>query len=595
MFEAYSVAIRLKLLDSVSSGLIGMAGHFSAFNSHVNASQANLKALEGQLQRLKMMGFLGGAMMGVGAAGLFALKAPLEEAKQWQQEAARFASLGFGSKVNQDAQQFALGMKTYGTSARENLTLVSDAMAVFKDLGHAEMAAPIMARMKFANEAVFGERGAGNERKFMDMLKVIEFRRGLSSPQEFESQANYVQKVISGSRGRVDATQLLMALKTGGVATSQLSNEAFYLGLEPLIQEFGGSRLGTGLMSVYQNLVQSRGTITAQQELYRLGLLNPKRVQFNSLGMLKKALPGAFLGSEVLEQEGPLALLEKVLLPAFAKKGITSEEGIIRELGMILGNRTASGLMSRIYQQRGTIAMQASANRNAMDINQLAATGQNTPEGKMIELSAKWRDVLRELGIAVLPIAIKAVEGLTFIVKGLLGFAREFPTLTKGLVIAFAVLSGLMVAGGAVTLATAGFKALGLALVLGKGAGLGGMLLEVAGGLGAIASKVGTLGLLTGVGAASYAATRWIANKVTPDDWTFGGWLYDKTHASPGSRYVMGGAKHGTTVHTQINMDGRKVAEAVTGHQARAASRPIGGAAFDPTLTMPSVALPHGR
>src|SRR5581483_2988512 len=106
-FEAYSVAIRLRLIDSVSSGLISMAGQFAAFNRHVGASQANLKALEGSLQRIKMMGLLGGAMLGVGGAGLYALRGPLEEAKQFQQEAARFASLGFGNKVNRDAEQFA--------------------------------------------------------------------------------------------------------------------------------------------------------------------------------------------------------------------------------------------------------------------------------------------------------------------------------------------------------------------------------------------------------------------------------------------------------------------------------------------------------
>ena len=99
-------------------------------------------------------------------------------------------------------------MKTYGTSAVENLTLVSDAMAVLKNLDRAKMAAPILAKMKFANEAVFGEGGRSNESKFMDMLKVIEFRGGISSEAEFETQANFVQKVIAGSRGRVDAAAI---------------------------------------------------------------------------------------------------------------------------------------------------------------------------------------------------------------------------------------------------------------------------------------------------------------------------------------------------------------------------------------------------
>lgn len=596
-FEAYSVAVRLKLIDGVSGGLMALAGQFSALNRQAQSTHGHLSDIEKQLSRLKTMGFVGGAMAGAGAFGLSLFKAPIEEAKQFQTEVARFASLGFGDRVNSEAVKFATGMKTFGTSARENMTLVSDAMAVFKDLHHAELAAPIMARMKFANQAVFGEGGKANESKFMDMLKVIEFRRGLSSPAEFETQVNFVQKVIAGSRNRVDATQLLAALKTGGVALSGRSNEAFYLGSEPLIQEFGGSRYGTAAMSIYQNLVQARGTITAQQELYRLGLLDPSKVQFNQLGMLKKAMPGAFKGSSILENEGELALLEKVLLPAFAAKGINSEEDVIRELGMILGNRTGSGLMSRIFQQRETLKKQVGANSSAQDIGQLDAAARNTLAGKEIELHAKWRDVLKELGTTVLPIAIKAVEGLTSVVKGIVGFAREFPTLTKWLTIGFGVLSGIVAAGGVMMMATAGFKALGLAMVVSKGVGIGSMLIQTAGGFGQVALALGAVwGAIQVIklGAAAYE-------------------LYKASHhegvvlsAESQRRIAAGELNHpAPTVRTGpsdfmadrqartannslvLNMDGRKVGEIVSGHQARAASRPQTGAtSFDARLAL---------
>ena len=576
---------------------MALAGQFSALNRQAQSTHGHLSDIEKQLSRLKTMGFVGGAMAGAGAFGLSLFKAPIEEAKQFQTEVARFASLGFGDRVNSEAVKFATGMKTFGTSARENMTLVSDAMAVFKDLHHAELAAPIMARMKFANQAVFGEGGKANESKFMDMLKVIEFRRGLSSPAEFETQANFVQKVIAGSRNRVDATQLLAALKTGGVALSGRSNEAFYLGSEPLIQEFGGSRYGTAAMSIYQNLVQARGTITAQQELYRLGLLDPSKVQFNQLGMLKKAMPGAFKGSSILENEGELALLEKVLLPAFAAKGINSEEDVIRELGMILGNRTGSGLMSRIFQQRETLKKQVGANSSAQDIGQLDAAARNTLAGKEIELHAKWRDVLKELGTTVLPIAIKAVEGLTSVVKGIVGFAREFPTLTKWLTIGFGVLSGIVAAGGVMMMATAGFKALGLAMVVSKGVGIGSMLIQTAGGFGQVALALGAVwGAIQVIklGAAAYE-------------------LYKASHhegvvlsAESQRRIAAGELNHpAPTVRTGpsdfmadrqartannslvLNMDGRKVGEIVSGHQARAASRPQTGAtSFDARLAL---------
>lgn len=624
--EAFAIGIRLRLLDSVSSGLIGMAGQFAAFNRHVTGSQANLTALEGKLKAIKTMGLIGGISMGVGLAGLALFKAPIEEAKQWQQEAAKFSTLGFGAKVDRDAQIFARGMKTYGTSARDNLALLGDAMSVFKNLDHAEMAAPILAKMKFGNEAIFHEGGAANERQFMDMLKVVEMRRGLSSSQEFSTQADFVQKAISGSRGRVNASQWLQLLKTGGVAVSQMQNQDFYLGLEPLLQEFGGQRLGTGLMSIYSNLIQARSTQTAQREMYRLGLLDKSKVEFNEMGQLKKALPGSFLQSEVFEKEGILPFLEKVLLPAFAGHGITTEPQIIDELARILSNRTGSSLASRAFQQRSSIEMQADANRNAMGINALNSAAQQTPEGKMIELHKQYKNLLLELGTAVLPIAIKMVTGLTAVIKGAVAFAREFPTLTHGLEIAFGVVSGLVAVGGAVTLATAGFKALGLALAVGRIGSMAGVLAGVTLGL------TGPLGLIAGLVALGtvVAGAGWLLNKMLPhkgdaqdhpgqhwvaaagrhgsggdweDDvrmvgparnrhpeyWDPGtsSWGAQKPGSAPAqlSPYIAAPQSTTTNVTVPVYIDGKKVADAVAKVQSKALAAPqVGPSIFDGSL-----------
>jgi hypothetical protein len=604
MFEAYSVGIRLRLLDSVSTGLIGLAGQFAAFNRTVGASQASVAGLESSIRRLKMQGMVGGALFGIGAAGLYSFKGPLEEAAAWQKEAAKFATLGFGDKISKDAQKFAMGMQTYGVSARENLSLVGDAMSVLKNLGNAQLAAPLLAKMKFGNEAIFGaQTGAANERTFMEMLKVIELRRGLSSPAEFATQADFVQKAISGSRGRVGASQWLQLLKTGGVGVSQLSNQAFYLGLEPLVQEFGGSRLGTSLMSIYQNLVQSRGTISAQQELYRLGLLDPHKVQFNQLGQVKKALPGAFLGSGIFEHEGPMALLDKVLLPAFKSHGITTEPQILDELGRILSNRTASSLLSRAYQQHDSMLMQWAANRNAMGIDDLANKAKEAPQGKLLQYHAQMNNLKMQLGIAVLPMAIQALEGLNKLLENAKQFAQDFPTVTKGLAIGFATLSALCVAGGAITLINAGFK--GLWLVLGPGVGLGSKLLSAAGGLGALGtaadslmiglSKVGLLGVAAAAGyygakaLGADALGGWLGGKLADlHDWvTLENERIAHPHRARGMAAVPGARSSTFNFTLPVILDGKKIAEVVTKHQSRDLGLPQRGLSnFDGSMSL---------
>lgn len=590
MFDAYKVAVKLSLVNGVSSGLAALALEFKALNQHVNTTQHSVTMLEKKMKEIKTMGMVGGAMAMAGGFGLSLFSAPLEEAKKFQTEVAKFSSLGFGDNINRQAVSFANGMQTIGTSARDNMAIVGDAMAVFKDLHESEMAAPWMAKMKFANEAIYGAGGGDRDKKLMDMMKVAEFRGGTKSPEEFARQVNFAQQAISGSRNRVDASSMLQALKTGGVALSQRSNQAFYLGAEPLIQEFGGNRYGTAAMSIYQNLVQSRGTITAQQELFRLGLLDPSMVQFNKLGALKKALPGSFKGSSTLENEGELALLEKVLLPAFAAKGITSDEGIIRELGMILGNRTASSLMARIYQQRSKLHMQTDANLHAENLDQASSRAAGTLAGKELDMHAKWATALKELGTTILPTATKAVEGLTSVLKGVINFAREFPTVTKGLVIAFGILSGMVATGGVVLMATAAFKALGLAMAFNSVGGAMGIartatsLITLSGGIAAI---VGAASVYAGYKAGG-AGVEWWNKKLAPSGYDgLADWWVDKggngkhTSAFIAAQKKMNGGGNG-----DIYMDGKKVGEIVSGHQAKSATKPFNGqSAFDMSMS----------
>jgi hypothetical protein len=542
----------------------------------------------------------------------------MEEANKWQQEAAKFASLGFGAIVNADAERFAMGMKTYGTSARDNLTLLGDAMAVFKDLGAAEMTAPLLAKMKFANETVFGtEGGQANEGKFMDLLKVIEMRGGLKSPMEFALQANAAQQTIAGSRGRVDATQMLNALKTGGVALAGMTNDQFYLGSEPLVQEFGGFRYGSGQSAAYQNFVQMRGSIASQKEMMRLGLLDPSKVEFNSLGGVKKALPGAFKGQYLWDEgkNNPLTVLNEVLLPAFKKMGITGDADILQELGRIMSNPRGSAIYSRAYQQRVSLQNQWDANRHAQNIDQLNDTAKDTPEGKFKELYKTWQNAELQLGLVALPMATKAAENLTGVLQWMTDAMKKNPITTKVLVFAFEALGALFVVGGAAMLMVSGLKALRLvflgmpaAVSTASGAGgvgglFGGVLNMVKGIAGAVGGggALATVGRASGVlavGATAYEVTDLIANRWLHLDEKLGNLLNNFA----GNEYKNEKSPHIAPKNNDraplppinLYMSGEKVGDIVSRHQADAMGSQ-GGMMFDPTMSPVPVGLNFAR
>lgn len=623
MFEAYKIGVKISLINNASLGLLALSRDFMR-------TEADAAKLEARIASIQKMALKGGFMLGIGAAGLAMFKGPLEEAKKFQVEMERFKALGVGDAVAADAINFAKGMNTYGTSMRENLGLLRDAQSIFSNIDHAKFVTPLLSKMKFANAALFGEEGgAMRDKSFMDMLKVVELRKGLTSEEAFMRQANMIQQVQTATGGRVQANEYLNFIKTGGVAAKTMRDDVFYYKMEPLIQEMGGNRIGTGLMSAYQNLYQGRTTVRAANELMRYGMLDPKMVEYNKIGMIKQIKPGALKGGEEFIAD-PVKWLEGTLLPALAAKGVTKEQDILNAIGSIFTNRTASQLFSTIFLQLDNIKKNEALNRKADDIGTLDRRARETLAGQQIELHAKWRDLMLVVGQTVLPLAIKGVEWLTGAIKGLTGWAKQNEGAVKLLTFAFGALAGGLAIRGTVLLLTAAFLGLG-----------GAMLMQAVGGTAGI-TKLGTAltGASTGLGALARAAGVFMAayagwkaggwlndnvinpavQKLTGDkNQTLGGWIYDRTHVTdinskrfgdfawwrmlPGGDFaerafnpVAGKAQQPVQVTTQINMDGRKVAEAVSQYQAKAASKPFAGSAsFDYGMAAPPVGMGYAR
>ncbi|MCC7596740.1 phage tail protein [Janthinobacterium sp. FW305-129] len=401
------------------------------------------------------------AMAGAGATATGAvIGAPvvkgLNEAKHYQTEVGRVNALGLGDKVSGEAVAFARNMKTYGTSQLDNLQLMRDGMSAFADVHHAEMVAPTLAKMKFANHAFFGEEeGADNERKFMDMLKVIELRGGLESKEKFEAQANIVQQVITATGGRVGPNEWLNMIKTGGIAAKGLKDDAFYYQMEPLVQEMSGNRVGTSLMSAYQNLYQGRTTKRSVKKLDEFGLIGDKsKVTPDKAGQIAFLDPGALLGSELF-RENQFEWLEKVLLPQLAKKGITEKKHVLDAIGSIFSNRTASNLYSQMYLQRVQIHKNEKLNRGAADIGRLEKLGRDSAAGKELEAQSKLANLKLTMGEKILPLYAQGLELAISAVQRLNGFMERNPTVAKLMITAFAVLAGLLLVLGPLMLGIA--------------------------------------------------------------------------------------------------------------------------------------------
>ncbi|QKM41534.1 phage tail protein [Ralstonia solanacearum] len=426
----------------------------------VTAQQRRMAAAHQAADKVRARaGSVAAAGAGATAAGIAAgapLLKGLGEAKHYDLERVRIGALGLGDESTKEALAFAEKMKAYGVSQVEKAELMRDAMSVFADTHHAELVMPTLAKMKFANAAVFGQAdGAENERKFVDMLKVIELRGGLASEGEFRKQADMAQKVITATGGRVQADEWLNVIKTGGLAAKGADDKAFYYTLEPLVQEMGGNRVGTAMMSAYQNLYQGKTTKRALHNLDNFGLIADRsKVKEDKAGQVSFMDPGALKGADLFRQN-QFAWLEKVLLPTLAAKGITDRKQVEDAIGSIFSNRTAAGLFAQMYLQRQQIHKNMRLNEGAAGIDQLEARAKGTAQGQELDTLAKVHDLEKALGEKVLPLYARGLELVGKAAEGVTSFMENHPTLAKAAAIAVGALAASLLVLGPIMLAVA--------------------------------------------------------------------------------------------------------------------------------------------
>lgn len=401
----------------------------------------------------------GVGMMAAGGGMLMAAHVPLDEAKKFQMDVSRTRSLGLGESATKEAEDFARSLKVAGVSTTENLTLMRDAVTIFGDIHHAKMAAPILSKMKAANAAMFGaEKGAENEEKFMNMLKVIELRGGTQDAATFKAEADRIQQIITATGGRVGADEWRNVIQTGGIAASLLRPDAFYNQLEPLVQMMGGHQVGTGLMGAYQSVYQGKTTVRAAREMERIGILNKNMVEYDKVGQLKRFKPGALIEGELFKSS-PKEWLEKVLLPKMAAKGITDKSQIIDEIATIFSNRNGAKLMAQIYDKKSIIDKNIAVSSGSYKVDDQYKEAMRQADGQELVAHAKLRDIMLQIGQQILPIYVKALGAVNQVIDATSAWIKENPELAKWISITAVTLGGLLVVVGALLLGIAALLA----------------------------------------------------------------------------------------------------------------------------------------
>ncbi|MGJ8526849.1 hypothetical protein LMG33818_002612 [Halomonadaceae bacterium LMG 33818] len=420
----------------------------------------------------------------------------VQEAEKFQNQEVRISALGQGTAQTQAAINYANSHQAYGVSQTDDLGLVRDGMTVFGSEAKAQQLEPILARMKFSNDTLFGaEQGEDRERLFMDMMKAIELRGGVNNPAEFKRQANMIQQVINASGGRVNADEWLQVIKTGSIAVRGMDDSAFYYKLEPMIQELGGQRVGTSLMSLYQNLYQGRTTKVAAARMEQLGLIGDRsKVTFDKVGQQAFVGPGALLDGDLFKRD-MFGWVDKVLIPQLKKNGMTSRNQIMDAVGSIITNRTAAGIVSSYIMQQQANQRRARLNARADNIDTMYSKARQMTQGTEVNLAARRADLYKTMGDNILPTYTRALEAATNAIVKLNHFMQENPRVAHAMLVGLAGLGILLGVSGAITVAMAamwgplalvrfGMKSVGISI--GVAAKSGGILTRVLSRLGRV-------------------------------------------------------------------------------------------------------------
>jgi hypothetical protein len=207
----------------------------------------------------------------------------------------------------------------------------------------------------------------------------------------------------------------------------------------------------------------------------------------------------------------------------------------------------------------------------------------NDPMMATAALSAQWENLKTSIGVAVVPIILPAMRGLTSAFNALGQFLNAHPTITSALVVTFTGLSALAAIGGTLMIAGAGIKLIGAGFGLISGLPLAGMasgLTVFAAALAALAPIVYHQQIANALDSTSWG--QWIGDKLlAAKDFSYGDMFSGK---NAGPQYSMAPPSSGKSVqvNTQINLDGRAVANAVTTHQVNAMNGPAtSGSGFD--------------
>ncbi|MDX3970659.1 MAG: hypothetical protein QHD01_29265 [Bradyrhizobium sp.] len=428
------------MFDSVAAKINRIARAANALNRDVQ-KQLNMAAVaDRQVRQLdRAHSVIGtGARMAAGAAAAYggsrAVSALAHEAVKVASDRAheetRMAASGMTVNEIKEANDLAasISKKYPSVSQTEAMHAARNIRSV---VGHFEEATKILDPLMKLRVVALGahpEKADELGEDFDKLIKGVEIKGVTQDLGKFNHYIDGMAKALNVFGDTLRPTDYYEMFKYGRAATNALSDEFMLKTAPTLAQELGGSSAGKALSSFYTQFVGGKMSNKALEQLQQYGLITDmSKVIKTSTGNVKGVLPGAIAGQEYLQPGAtdPYAWVNKVLIPALAKKGVTDPAQIQEVIAAMASQQTTAQMMSIFATQQARIEKDKHLVEGAKGTDAAELFQKNDPKVIAKSIGAQLDNTLANTTAPAMP-AVN--QGMNWLASGLAYTAEHAKT-----------------------------------------------------------------------------------------------------------------------------------------------------------------------
>lgn len=475
-FDAYTIAIRLSMVNAVSPGLQILSKQFGMLDAQALAFQ---KRLNGVMTLFKV----GAGLMGAGALGLYATSKMMKPALEYEHQVNIMRMAGMSQiQMNEAiADSWANTGKVITTTASGNLKTMLDLRTAFAAIGETDFQKtrdmlPVITKIN----AVLASATQGSFKGFdkdqtATLIQALSLVGANKNAEEFSKEAWMMEQVMVATQMRVTPAAYQTFFRRAQNAKFVMDDTFKYGVLPTLLMENTSAGGGTGARGIGLLAGQIRQLITwgVQGSVNRLSL-----PQLASMGLFDPttALSTTTSGTTVapikgadLLQADPFKWFMDVFNPAMIAKfgNLSDKDYNAKLLELLRGQQGAVALFTEFHEKYDLLAKGEKLYGGALSGDQAYQMAvQNDPGLAFAALSAQWTNFVTALAVPITTIVIPTLQFFTDGLQDLTQVLIKYPTLAQILMYSFVGLSASLAFSGLVLILTGAFKGLFLTLSL---------------------------------------------------------------------------------------------------------------------------------